>query len=149
MATIMTVNKRRLSLLTATTSILIAMAASMHPRRGKAQQRCASQIRHSQASPARLGKRGRVFVGKGWRILRALAIGNYDVELVRAISYLNRDVVHGPVIGDVIFNMVDGALGLDLGDGVGIGSRLVVLDVKGDISLVVWSPSGALCPRRP
>lgn len=35
--------------------------------------------------------------------------------------------------------MVDGALGLDLGDGVGIGSRLVVLDVKGDISLVIIS----------
>ena len=31
--------------------------------------------------------------------------------------------------------MVDGTLGLDLGDGIGIGSRLVVLDVKGDVSV--------------
>ena len=43
-------------------------------------------------------------------------------------GYLNRDVARGPVIGDAIFNMVDGALGLDLGDGVGIGSRLVIGD---------------------
>ena len=47
---------------------------------------------------------------------------------VAGSGYLNRDVVRGPVIGDVIFNMVDGALGLDLGDGVGIGSRLVIGD---------------------
>lgn len=62
---------------------------------------------------------------------------------------LNRDVVHGPVIGDVIFNMVDGALGLDLGDGVGIGSRLVVLDVKGDISLVIMVTVWSTLPSRP
>ena len=61
---------------------------------------------------------------------RGLAVVGY-VRAQGAVvgsGYLNRDVVRGPVIGDVIFNMVDDTLGLDLGDGVGIGSRLVIGD---------------------
>lgn len=111
----------------------------MHPRRGKTQHRSASKIRHSQASPARLRQRGRVLVGKGWWILRAIAIGYYGVKLARAISYLNRDVARGRVIGDVVFNMADSTLRLDLGDGVSIGAGLGVLDIKGDVSVSVVS----------
>lgn len=110
----------------------------MHPRRGKAQHRSASQIRHSQASPARLGKRSRVLVGKGRRDRGVgTVIGDGGVELIRAIGHRNRDLMFGRIVGDVIFNMVDGTLGLDLGDDVGIGFRLVVFDVKGDISFVI------------
>lgn len=102
----------------------------MHPCRGKAQQRSASQIRHSQASPARLGKRGRILVGKGRWSRRVVIVGDGDIELSVAISHDNLNLVLGRVIGNVILDVALGVLGNDLGDLVGIGSRLVVLDGK-------------------
>lgn len=137
MAITTTANVWRSDLLTTTTSIQIAMAASMHPRRREAQHRSASQIRHSQASAARLGKCGRVLVGKGRRILRVIAIGNYGVEPVRAISYLNRNVARGRVIGDVVLHVILGAIGDDLRDGVVVLFGLVVINTEGHAAIGV------------
>ena len=65
-------------------------------------------------------------------------------------SHVNRNIVHGCVVGDMVLDIVLGTLGDDLRDGVSVGIGLVVVDVEGDIALAslvtVWStlPSPSL-----
>lgn len=121
----------------AITSIQIAVTAGMHPRRGKAQQRCTSQIRHGQASTARLRKRGRVLVGKSRWGRRVVIVGDGDIELSVAIGHDNLDLVPDHVIGYVILDVVLSVLGDDLRDCVSVGIGFVVLNAKGNATVGV------------
>ena len=52
-------------------------------------------------------------------------------------SHVNRNIVPDCVVGDVVLDVVLGALGDDLRDGVSVGTGLVVIDIEGDVALGV------------